>query len=127
LRQQSRRPGRRLPKGLVQPPKKSSVATQPTVIMLAYSAMKEHGELHRAVFGVIAGSEFGLGFGQIERGAVGFGIRGHQVDEESYELKAAEDVPGEETVGGLLPTMVRRFNEPARITTPTRERPSASS
>ena len=28
------------PKGLVQPPKKSSVATQPTVIMLAYSAIK---------------------------------------------------------------------------------------
>ncbi len=32
--------GIRSPKGLVQPPRKSSVATQPTVIMLPYSAMK---------------------------------------------------------------------------------------
>src|SRR3954447_11153984 len=32
--------GSRLPKGLDQPPKKSNVATQPTVIILAYSAMK---------------------------------------------------------------------------------------
>ena len=30
----------RSPNGLVHPPRNSSVATQPTVIMLAYSAMK---------------------------------------------------------------------------------------
>jgi hypothetical protein len=35
-----RRSGKRWPKGLDAPPKKSSVATQLTVIMLAYSAMK---------------------------------------------------------------------------------------
>ena len=35
-----RRPSKMWPKGLEAPPKKSSVATQATVIMLAYSAMK---------------------------------------------------------------------------------------
>ena len=35
-----RRPSKMCPKGLVAPPRKSSVATQLTVIMLAYSAMK---------------------------------------------------------------------------------------
>ena len=55
---------------------------------------EEHGELHGAVFGVVAGDELGLGFGEVEGRAVGFGIGGHQVDEEGDDLEAAEDVPG---------------------------------
>ena len=50
---------------------------------------------------MVAGGELGLRFGQIERGAVGFGIGRHQVDEEGYELKAAEDVPRKQAVGRL--------------------------
>ena len=38
---------------------------------------EEHGEFHGAVFGVIAGHQFGFGFGQVEGGAVGFRVRGH--------------------------------------------------
>ena len=46
---------------------------------------EEHGELHGAVFGVIAAGEFAFRFGQIEGRAVGFGVGGHQVDEERHE------------------------------------------
>src|SRR6185437_47542 len=62
---------------------------------------EEHGELHGAVFGMVAGDEFGLGLGEIKRRAVGLGIGGHEVDEEGDELEAAEEVPRDEAVGGL--------------------------
>ena len=51
------------------------VATQQTVIMLAYSAMKKAANFMDAVFGVEAGDQFVLRFRQIERDAVGFGER----------------------------------------------------
>ena len=62
---------------------------------------EEHGELHGAVLGVVAGDEFGFGLGQVEGRAVGLGVGGHEVDEEGDELEAAEDVPREQAVGGL--------------------------
>ena len=62
---------------------------------------KEHGELHRGILGVVSGDEFGFGFGQVEGGAVGLGVGGHEVDEEGDELEAAEDVPAPRTVGRL--------------------------
>ncbi len=62
---------------------------------------EEHGELHGAVFGVVAGGELALGFGKIEGGAVGFGVGGHEVDEEGDELESAEEVPREQAVRGL--------------------------
>src|SRR5271167_2488676 len=62
---------------------------------------EEHGELHGAVFGVVAGDEFGFGFGEVEGGAVGFGVRGHEVDKKRDELEAAEDIPAEYAVGAL--------------------------
>ena len=73
---------------------------------------EEHGELHRAVLGVIAGDKLGLGLGQIEGGAVGFGVGGHQVDEEGDDLQAAEDVPADEAVRRL------RGNDGAQINGP---------
>ncbi len=54
---------------------------------------EEHGKLHRAVFGVVAGCQLGLSLGQIERGAVGLGIGRDEVNEEADELKAPKDVP----------------------------------
>ena len=54
---------------------------------------EEHGELHGAVLGVVAGDELGFGLGEVEGRAVGLGVGGHQVDEEGDELEAAEDVP----------------------------------
>src|SRR3984885_4436612 len=62
---------------------------------------EEHGELHGGVLGVVAGAELGLGLGKVEGGAVGFGVGSGEVDEESNELKAAEEVPGEQTVRTL--------------------------
>src|SRR5271168_840753 len=62
---------------------------------------EEHGELHGAVFGVVAGDEFGFGFGEVEGGAVGLGVRGHEVDKKRDELEAAEDIPAEYAVGAL--------------------------
>ncbi len=62
---------------------------------------EEHGELHGAVLGVIAGDELGLGFREVERRAVGLGVGGHEVDEEGDELEAAEDIPAPHAVGGL--------------------------
>ena len=56
---------------------------------------EEHGELHGAVLGVISGDKLGFGFGQVEGRAVGLGVGGHEVDEEGYELVAAEEVPRE--------------------------------
>ena len=58
-----------------QPPRNSSVATQQTVIMLAYSAMKKAANFMLRVFGVEAGHQFVFRFRQIERDAVGFGER----------------------------------------------------
>ena len=63
---------------------------------------EEHGELHRAVLGVIAGGELALSFRQIEGRAVGFGIGRHQVDEEGDKLESAEDIPGQHAVLRLL-------------------------
>ena len=62
---------------------------------------EEHGELHGAVFGVIAAGELGFGFGKIEGSAVGFRVGRGQVDEEGDELAAAEKVPREQAVRGL--------------------------
>ena len=62
---------------------------------------EEHGELHGGVLGVIAGDELGFGLGEIEGGAVGLGVGGHEVDEEGDELEAAEEVPGAGAMGGL--------------------------
>jgi hypothetical protein len=50
---------------------------------------------------VVAGDELGLGLGEVEGGAVGLGVGGHEVDEEGDDLEATEDVPGERAVGGL--------------------------
>ena len=88
---------------------------------------EEHGELHRAVFGVIAAGQFAFGFGQIEGRAVGLGIGGHQVDEEGQELHPPKMFQVEEAQCGLLLHNTRRLSDPARSTTPTSERPSASS
>ena len=68
---------------------------QVTVIMLAYSAMKNAGELHAAVFGVEAGHQFVFGFRQIERHAVGFGEGRDEEDDEADDLRErpVEDVP----------------------------------
>src|SRR5271154_2740929 len=62
---------------------------------------EEHGELHGAVLGVVAGDEFGFGFGQVEGGAVGLGVGGHDVDEEGDELEATEEVPREHAMCAL--------------------------
>src|SRR5579859_1940960 len=43
---------------------------------------EEHGELHGAVLSVVAAGEFGFRFRKIEGSAVGFSIRGGEVDEE---------------------------------------------
>ena len=50
---------------------------------------------------MVAGDELGLGFGQIERSAVGLGVGGEQIDDEGDGLEATEDIPGEHAVGGL--------------------------
>ncbi len=68
------------------------------MIMLRVFGHEEHGELHRTVLGVIAGGEFALGFGQIEGRAIGFGVCGHQVNEERHELKSAEQIPAQQAV-----------------------------
>src|SRR5271166_1802310 len=69
---------------------------------VAVFSHKEHGELHRAVFGVIAGDELAFRLWQIERRAVGLGEGRDQIDEESNELAPTKDVPGRNAVGGLL-------------------------
>ena len=73
---------------------------------------EEHGELHGAVLGVIAGDELAFGLGQIEGRAVGLGVGGHEVDEEGDELEAAEDVPAERCRGRTgCSTMSRRLSD----------------
>src|SRR5208283_4304901 len=52
---------------------------------------KKHGELHRAVLGVISRYKFRLGFRQIEGSAVGLRISGNQVDKKCQRLN--KDVP----------------------------------
>ena len=51
---------------------------------------------------MIAAGEFALRFRQVERGAVGFGVGGNEVDEERNELQPAEDVLGDDALCGLL-------------------------
>ncbi len=55
--------------------------------MLAYSAMKEHGELHARIFGVEATDQFLFGFGQIKWRAIGFRDGRDEVAEESENLR----------------------------------------
>ena len=62
---------------------------------------KEHGKFHGAVFGVVPGDQFGLGFRQIKRDAVGFGVSRHQINKEGDKLAAAKQVP----VGNESPEM----------------------
>src|ERR1700724_1943161 len=62
---------------------------------------EEHGELHRAVLGVVADGTLALCLDPVEGGAVGLGIGGDQIDEEGDELKSSEDVPGDHAMGGL--------------------------
>src|SRR3984885_912139 len=62
---------------------------------------EEHGKLHGTVFRVVAGRELGFRLRKVERGAVGFRIGRHQVDEKCYELETAKDVPRNHAVGRL--------------------------
>ena len=55
--------------------------------MLAYSAMKNAGELHAGIFGVESGHQFVFGFGKIERHAIGFGERGDHEQHEADDLR----------------------------------------
>ena len=66
-----------------------------TVIMLAYSAMKNAANFMTAVLGVETRHQFVLRFRQIERDAVGFRERGDQEDDEADDLRkrALEDRP----------------------------------
>ena len=50
---------------------------------------------------MITGGQLGFSFWKIERRAVRFRVCGAKVDEESYDLKAAEDIPGKDAVRGL--------------------------
>ncbi len=52
---------------------------------------KEHGKLHRAVFGVIPRDQFSFGFGQIEWDSVRLRVRRHQIAEETNRLN--ENIP----------------------------------
>ena len=52
---------------------------------------EEQREAHRAVLGVVPGDELLLGFGKVERRAVGLRDAGGQEDEEAERLQ--EDVP----------------------------------
>src|SRR6202034_3176924 len=52
---------------------------------------EEHGEFHGAVFGVVTGGELGFRLGQVEGGAVGFGISCRKVYEEGDKLKTTKN------------------------------------
>ena len=56
----------RLPKGLVQPPKKQQRGDAADDDHVAVLGHEEHGELHGAVLGVITAGEFAFGLRQIE-------------------------------------------------------------
>ena len=71
--------------GPCQPPKNSSVARHADGEHVHVFRHKEHGELHGAVFGVVAGDEFGFSFRHIKRNAVGLSVRRHQVNKEADE------------------------------------------
>src|SRR5580700_337513 len=62
---------------------------------------EEHGKLHRAVFGVVTGDEFGFGFRQVEWRAIGLCVCSHEVNEEGNELKATEEVPAPDAMRAL--------------------------
>src|SRR6185437_5052016 len=55
---------------------------------------EEHRELHRAVFGVVAGGQLALGLRQVKGCTVRFCVCGHEVNEEGDELESTKEVPG---------------------------------
>src|SRR5689334_11433824 len=61
---------------------------------------EEERKLHRAVFRVKTGDEFGFGFGQIERNAIRLGNRGDQVNDETERVE--KYVPTRAVPGGLV-------------------------
>src|SRR5687768_11042987 len=52
---------------------------------------EKEAELHRAVFGVVAANQFGLGFGKIEGKAIGFGEDGDCEHDERDEHRNGEE------------------------------------
>ena len=56
--------------GRCQPPRKSTTISAVPAIIAVYSPRKKRANFIERVFGVIAGDEFGLGLGKIERQAV---------------------------------------------------------
>ena len=71
--------------------------------MLTYSAMKNSGEPHPRVLGVIAGDQLALGLRQVEGDAVRLGVAGDREQDEPKNLPAPEeDVPVPEHSGLLL-------------------------
>ena len=63
--------------------------------MLAYSRHEKHGKPETRILGVIAGDEFGFGFGEIERQAIGFRDRGREIAEKAQNLRqrGTEQIP----------------------------------
>ena len=61
---------------------------------------EEEGESHRAVFGVVAADQFLLGFGHVERGAVGLGVDADEEHDERERLRP--DVPRPDGMGLLI-------------------------
>ena len=61
-----------------------------TVSMFTYSAIKNSPKRRPRIFGVKPGNEFGLGFDQVERHAIGLRHRRDDVDDEADELRADE-------------------------------------
>ena len=78
-----------------QPPRNSSVAIEQTVIMLAYSAMKNAANFMLLYSVWKPGHQFVLGFRQIERHAIGFRERRDHEDDEAENLRERrlENVP----------------------------------
>ena len=91
---------------------------------------EEHGKLHGAVLGVIAGHQFGFRLGQVKRDAVGFRVRRRQINKEGDDL-----APRKIFQRGMNPqkwplcasTISRRLKLPDRISMPTSDSPSAIS
>ena len=47
---------------------------------------------------MVAGRELAFGLRQVERSAIGFGVCGHQIDEEAEKLQATENIPADEAM-----------------------------
>ncbi len=58
---------------------------------------EEHGKLHGTVLGVVSRNQFGFGFRQVKRKAIGLRIRRHQINEEADNLPMKNIPPRNET------------------------------